>query len=107
MILYKNYEYLQNIPEVSNVVNKALENYLGYDFEKLFEDINQHINNISVLKTHVLLASKSDLQFIRDINIVKFKKITHISKQLYGNRITGHVVNRNVDKFIVNTFKQM
>ncbi|CAG2176108.1 unnamed protein product, partial [Oppiella nova] len=100
-------ESLKNIPEVSNAVNKALENYLGYDYEKLFDGINQHINNISVLKTHVLLASKSDLQFIRDLNKVLYKKITHVSKQLYGNRISGHVVHRNVDKFIVKTFKQI
>ncbi|CAG2112766.1 unnamed protein product, partial [Medioppia subpectinata] len=68
--------------------NVKEENYLEYDYQKLFEGINPLIKNISVLKTHVLLAPKNSIELTIALNKERYEKITHLSKTRYKPRIS-------------------
>ncbi|CAG2163699.1 unnamed protein product [Oppiella nova] len=104
-------EDIQNDRQLSSAVNKTLvnnrERYLGHDFQQLFDGINDLITNISVFKTHVLLASKGAIEHIINLSREKYEKITHLSKHIYQNRVHGYVINANVNKHIAQHFKQI
>ena len=103
---------IQQDTNLSPVIQKCLENNkknnIGYGFTRLLtEKATDLFEKISFKLTHVLLASKLDSQDLINLNKIKYKHLTHISKRDYFDMMIGMVYRRDMNKFVADTFKQV
>ena len=71
------------------------------------QKITEVFNNISVKLSHVLLASKWDSEALIKMNELKYKYISHISKEHYFDKMIGVVYRKGMNKLVAQTFEQM
>ena len=102
----------QKDTQLNSIISRTLknnkQNYLGYNYQKLIiEEIDQIFDNISVMLSHVLLTSKWDAECLVRLNEVKYKQMTHISRNDYFDKVYGVVYRKNIDQYLADSFNLM